>query len=181
MKRRSLFATLAAAAAIASAPVSAATTSPVAVTGSVMQSCTAWTPSGSLTFAPKYDVFSSASPTGSASLATRCTKGASVTFAVNGGQNYTHASPGGFRAMTDGSSHYLSYQLYQNSGLTAAWAFSASTGTGTAVGQTGLGNAAGETMTLNLYGQVPAGQDAFVSANSKSLLYQDTVTVTVNY
>lgn len=83
--------------------------------------------------------------------------------------------------MTDGSSHYLSYQLYQDSGLTSAWAFSTSTGSGSTAGQTGLGNAAGETMTLNLYGRVPAGQDAFVSANSKSLLYQDTVTVTVNY
>lgn len=181
MNARRFVLTAAAALTVLSLPVRAATPQAVAVTGSVMQSCTAWTPSGSLTFSPVYDVFSSTAPTGSASLTTRCTKGASVTFAVNGGQNFSHASPGGFRAMTDGTGHYLSYQLYQNAGLGAAWGFSSSTGAGTALGQTGLGNAAGETMTLGLFGQIPAKQDAFVSTSAKTLAYQDTVTVTVNY
>ncbi len=153
---------------------------PVAVTGSVIQTCTAWTPNGALSFSPNYDVFSLTAPTGSTSLTTKCTKGASVTFAANGGLNYTHATSG-FRAMSDGSSHYLNYQLYQNSGLSTVWGFSTSTGAGTAVNETGLGNAAGETMTLSLYGQIPAQQDVFVSSSSKTLLYQDTVTVTVNY
>lgn len=181
MNARRFLLAAAAAAAMLSLPVQAAPPQSVAVTGSVLQTCIAWTPSGPLTFSPTYDVFSSTVPTGSASLTTKCTKGAPVTFAVNGGQNYTHASPSGFRAMTDGSSHYLSYQLYQNSGLSAAWAFSTSTGAGTPANQTGLGNAAAETMTLNLFGQIPAQQDAFVSSSGKTLAYQDTVTVTVNY
>jgi spore coat protein U-like protein len=162
-------------------PVLAAAPQAVNVTGSVIQSCTTWTPSGSLTFSPTYDVFSATVPTGSASLTTNCTKGATVTFAVNGGQNFNHASPRGLRAMTDGSNHFLSYQLYQDSGFTTAWAFSMGTGAGTTVNETGLGNAAGESMTLNLFGQLPAKQDAFVSSTAKTLLYQDTITATVNF
>lgn len=181
MKARRFVTAALAAMAIASPQARAATPQAIAVTGSVVQTCTTWTPSGSLTFSPTYDVFSNTAPTGSASLTTRCTKGAAVTFAVNGGQNYSHASPSGLRAMTDGSNHFLSYQLYQNAGLTAAWGFSTSTGAGTGLNQTGLGNAAGETMTLSLFGQIPAKQDVFVSSSSKTLLYQDTVTVTVNY
>lgn len=156
-------------------------TATVTVTGSVTQSCTAFSPaSDTLTF-PAYDSFNNASTalgaTNHLAFTTHCTKGSSnVSWTVNGGLNYANAKTSGDRAMKSATaSDYLDYNLYQDSPGGTLWNFSTSTGSGTAVA---LGTIAssGDTQTLSIYGQEPAGQDPTVATD-----YGDTVTIAVNY
>lgn len=165
---------------LAAAPAFAASnTSNVTINSTVAQSCTTLTASGALNFSPNYDVFSTTAPTGNTSLTTNCTKGASVSFSVDGGANAGSGSVSGARAMTDGSSHYLSYLLASDSAFANPWAFSGNTATPQST--TGAGNTAGEQLTLNIYGRIPAGQDAYVGSGASSLAYSDTVVASVNY
>ena len=166
--------------ALASTPAFATSnTSNVTINATVAQSCSTLTASGALNFSPNYDVFSSTAPTGNTSLSTNCTKGASVSFSVDGGAHAGSGSISGDRAMSDGSSHYLSYELASDSGFTAPWQFSGSTAT--PQGTTGLGNGSAEAMTLNVYGRIPSGQDAYVGSAATTLAYSDTVVASVNY
>lgn len=155
-------------------------TATVTVSGSVAQSCTAFSPaSDTLTF-PNYDSFTNASTALSATnhlaFTTKCTKNSNVTWTVNGGQNYANAKTSGDRAMkSSGTGDYLDYNLYQDSPGGTLWGFSTSTGNGTAV-SLGTITSSGATQTLSIYGQEPAGQDPSVAAD-----YGDTVTIAVNY
>jgi len=69
--------------------------------------------------------------------------------------------------MLAGTSDYLSYQLYSDSGYSTAWGNTA--GTGVAV--TGTGSA----VSTTVYGSVAAGQ------NVKTGNYADTVAATVTF
>lgn len=165
---------------LAAAPAFATSnTSNVTINSTVAQSCTTLTAAGALNFSPNYDVFSSTAPTGNTSLTTNCTQGASVSFSVDGGAHAGSGSVSGARAMTDGSSHYLSYLLASDAAFSSPWQFSGSTATPQAT--TGAGNATGEQLTLNIYGQIPTGQDAFVGSGAATLAYSDTVVASVNY
>ncbi len=180
MKSLYVFVATAVASLVMAAPAFATSqTSNVTINSTVQQSCTTFTSAGALTFSPNYDVFSSTAPTGNTSLTTNCTKGAAVSFSVDGGGHAGSGSISGDRALTDGSSHYLSYELASDSGFTSPWQFT--TGGGTGQNQTGLGNTTGEKMTLSIYGRIPAGQDAYVGSTATTLLYQDTVVASVNY
>jgi spore coat protein U-like protein len=158
-------------------------TANVSINATVAQSCTTLTSAGALTFSPNYDVFSSTAPTGNTSLSTNCTKGASVSFSVDGGQHAGSGSISGDRALTDGSSHYLSYTLSSDSAGSTPWAFTGSGSSTTATPQstTGAGNTSGEALTLSIYGSIPTGQDAFVASGASTLAYSDTVVASVNY
>lgn len=176
------FGTLAAAVALASGVFSAApalatsNTQSLTVNGSVTQSCTTLSSAQTLTF-PAYDFQANASTPddgGPVSYTTQCTKGSSVAFSVDGGANYAHTS--GTRAMkSTGTSDFLNYGLFQDTGRATAWAFNSSTGAG-ANGPTLNPTSDTQTLTLTIYGRIPAGQDVSVASD-----YTDSVTVAINY
>lgn len=94
-------------------------------------------------------------------LTVTCTNGASYSIVAGDGNNYS----GGWR-MVNGSSQYVTYSLYSNSGYTTAFPRS-----GTTLGGTGNGSA----QTITAYGRVPA-QTAGGSGS-----FTDSVTFTVTY
>jgi spore coat protein U-like protein len=112
-----------------------------------------------------------------ATFSTNCTNGAPINWTVGIGGNCGKGSVAADRAMTDGASHYLSYELYQNSGDTTAWAYGSSCGSPTPVNQTGGGKNVAN--TISIYGEIPGGQDVYTGSSTTS--YSDSVTVTVNY
>ena len=167
--------------AISAGPASAGTQSAnVTMTATVTQTCTALTPStGTITF-PAYDPFTNHTAPDNdstpATFTTNCTRGSTnVFFTVTGGNNCTHASPLGDRAMASGT-NYLTYQLFQDSGYSTAWAINSSTCAGTTQLSAGTITSSSQNLTFSLYGQIPAGQDPVVASN-----YTDTVTVAVNF
>jgi spore coat protein U-like protein len=174
--------TLAAAAAIASAALCAGPafatqqTQTLTVNGSVTQSCTTLSSAQTLTF-PAYDFQTNATTAdtaGPVSYTTKCTKGSSVAFSVDGGSNFSHTS--GTRAMkSTTASDYMNYGLFSDSADTTAWAFNSSTGAGTN-GPTLNPTSNTQTLTLTIYGSIPAGQDVSVASD-----YTDSVTVAINY
>jgi spore coat protein U-like protein len=107
--------------------------------------------------------------TASGTISTTCTNGASATITLGQGANAdtgsTDTAP--LRRMLAGTSDYLSYQLYSDSGYSTVWGNTA--GTGMAV--TGTGSA----VSTTVYGSVAAGQ------NVKTGNYADTVAATVTF
>lgn len=94
-------------------------------------------------------------------LTVTCTNGANYSIVAGDGINYS----GSWR-MSNGSSQYITYNLYSNSGYTVAFPR-----TGTTLGGTGNGSA----QTITVYGRVP-GQTAGGSGS-----FTDSVTFTVTY
>ncbi len=91
----------------------------------------------------------------------RCNENLSYTISLDDGQN----ASGGASRMTDGNGHYVTYELYQDSGRTTLWdATNTKSSTGTGVDQ-----------TFTIYGRVPPQSTPPVG------LYTDTVTITVTY
>jgi len=91
------------------------------------------------------------------SVTITCTKGATTTIGLDNGAN----ASSGQRRMKDGTTDYLNYFLFSDTGRTTAW-----------------GNAAGPDKTArpySVYGRITAGQD--VPAGT----YNDTVIATVNF
>jgi spore coat protein U-like protein len=121
-------------------------------------------------------------------VAVKCTKGSSsaVKIVLSNGANSTHASNGTTRAMSDGGTNYLAYELYQPTATTPGVGVACPTAaTGTVWGTTGAGifTPTGTTwgtvagaQSFNICGVVPQAQDATVGAS-----YADTVTATVNF
>lgn len=154
----------------------ATTNQQVSVTGNVVGDCTTVPATGTLAFGA-YNPFSGTDLTGGPfTISINCTRGdTNLNVAVNGGLNFTNASPSGNRAMKDATNQFLSYQLYQTTGTSTPWAFNATTGIGTQVSLAAGGiNTAN---TISLYGIIPHGQSSGPDVGS----YSDTVTVTVNY
>jgi spore coat protein U-like protein len=99
-----------------------------------------------------------------ASLTYRCNRGADFTIDISAGGD---GVAGGLRDMENQTTagEYLSYQLYSDAGRTTVWG----SGAGNNVA---LVSPSANLQTVNIYGRIPAGQDALVGA------YQDIVTVT---
>ena len=94
-----------------------------------------------------------------------CTKGATATIGLGLGSN----ASGSTRRMTDGTSNFLTYEVYQDSSRSTAWGNS---------GADSLSPSAApskSTRDFTVYGRIPSNQD--VPAGS----YTDTVTATVNF
>lgn len=110
----------------------------------------------------------STAKTGTGSVTVTCTQDAVPIISLSTGANAANAT-GTTRAMKNGTANYLSYELYQESGMTTVW------------GDTGDARltlaAAPSTAprTSTVYGRIPAGQDKPVGA------YTDTVTATVDF
>ena len=100
------------------------------------------------------------------SLSVTCTAALPYTISLDGG---TTTSTVTARAMSDGASHTLSYNLYTSN--TFATVF----GDGTTGTSTQAGTGTGAPQSLTIYGRIPASQ--YVYAGS----YADRITITVGY
>jgi len=106
---------------------------------------------------------------GTGTVNVTCTSGASTTVTLGQGSNAdtgsTDTAPA--RRMSDGSSHFLTYSLYSNTGRTTVWGNTAGTG------QASTGT--GSQVALTVYGAVDAGQSVPTGS------YSDTVVATVTF
>ncbi len=115
-----------------------------------------------------YDPLNSSDTTANGSVSVTCTNGAPITIELDNGQNSSHAGSQ-TRAMTDGSSHYLTYDVFQDAGHSTEWG---SVAASHAVSTNGTGAAdAHSAYGLALHGQTapPIG------------VYSDTVLAKVNF
>ncbi|MES2489457.1 MAG: spore coat protein U domain-containing protein [Pseudomonadota bacterium] len=134
------------------------------VLANVASSCTAVSGTA-LDFGTKGLITSNADQTSTISLT--CTKRSPYNVGLNAGSNASTAGDVNTRRMTDGSAHYIGYQMYSDTGRSTVWGntVSSSTVNGTAVGGT---------QTFTVYGRVPPQAP-------RAGTYNDTVTVTVTY
>lgn len=140
-------------------------TATLSVTASVPSVCTIST--SPLAFG-NYNSVTGEAVNGTGTVSVTCTNGSAATVTLGQGANFdtgsTDAIP--LRRMTDGS-HFLSYQLYSDSGRTTVWGNTAPTGEA----HTGTG-----TLTaLTVYGRINASQNAFAGS------YTDSVVATITF
>lgn len=102
------------------------------------------------------------------SVTVTCSLGTSYSVLLDAGNNSSDGSVS-TRRMTDGSSNYLSYQIYSDTLRTTVWGETGGTNDVTGTG-TGLG------VPLVVYGRIPSGQQETQTGS-----YTDTIDVTVNY
>jgi spore coat protein U-like protein len=151
---------------VAATPAGAASaTANLNVSATVTNNCTVSTTA--LAFGSYDPVVANASTNldGSGAVVVACTKGAAPTIGLGLGNN----ASGSTRRMNDGSSNYLTYELYQDSGRSTVWANS---GAGLLSPVAAPSKAA---RSFTVYGRVTSNQD--VPAGS----YADTVLATVNF
>jgi spore coat protein U-like protein len=149
-----------------STPAAAATaTANLGVSATVTNNCTIST--APLAFGSYDPVVTHAATNldGTGTVTVACTKGVAPTVGLGLGSN----ASGSTRRMTDGSSNYLTYEMYSDAGRTTVW-------TDSGGGLYAPGAAASKTArNFTVYGRVPSNQD--VAAGS----YSDTVVATVNF
>ncbi len=117
----------------------------------------------SVIFGP-YTVFATIATNGVGGLGIRCLGGnGSFTVGLSAGQSNSYAK----RVMTSGANE-LNYNLYTNTARTIIWG----DGSGGSSNMAATGN---RTTTLNVFGQIPAGQDAAVGN------YVDSIIATVTF
>jgi spore coat protein U-like protein len=97
-----------------------------------------------------------------------CTTGADYDIGLDAGANEVTANNVNTRRMTDGSSHYVGYNMYSDSNRTTVWGETVDTNT---VGSTGTG----AEQSFTVYGRVPT------QTTPQAGSYADTVVVTVTY
>jgi len=149
-----------------SSTASAATaTANLAVSATVTNNCTIST--SALAFGSYDPVVANASTDldGTGGVNVACTKGVSATIGLGLGSN----ASGSTRRMTDGSSNYLTYELYQDSGHSTVWG---NAGAGLLSPAAAPSKAA---RSFTVYGRVTSNQDATAGS------YTDTVVATVNF
>ena len=104
-----------------------------------------------------------------ADVTTNCTTGATATITLGQGANDTAGTPGApVRRLKSGTTDYLSYNLYQDSGHATVWGNTIPTGVAPPAT-----NGADQISTV--YGRVPFGQNVPLGT------YTDTVVATVNF
>jgi spore coat protein U-like protein len=155
--------TAVAAAYLAYGPASAASaTANLAVSATVTNNCTISTQPLAFGAYDPVGAHAAADLDGVGTVAVACTKGTAPTIGLGGGAN----SSGGLRRMHDGSSNYLTYEMYLDSNRTTVWG---NAGAGL------LSAPAKAARNFTVYGRVTGNQD--VPAGS----YGDTVVATVNF
>jgi spore coat protein U-like protein len=129
------------------------------VNGSVLGTCSISTTNLA------FGTYAAAVLDGSATVTVNCTNSTNYTVSLSAGQNLS----GGTRRLAGPLASYLTYQLFQDSARTTAWA------DGTALGAKKSGVANGAAQGLLVYGRIPADQN--VRAGS----YADVIVATVEY
>jgi spore coat protein U-like protein len=148
------------------ATASAATaTANLGISATVTNNCTIST--AALAFGSYDPVVAHASTNldGTGTVIVACTKGATATVGLGFGSN----ASGSTRRLTDGSSNYLTYELYQDAGHTTVWGNS-----GADLYSPGAAPSKAA-RNFTVYGRVASNQD--VPAGS----FSDTVVATVNF
>lgn len=133
-------------------------------TASVASSCTAISGTA-LDFGIKGLITSNTDQTSTISLT--CTKRSPYNVGLDAGSNAGTAGDVTTRRMTDGSAHYIAYQMYSDTGRSTVWGNTVSTNTVN-------GTAVGGAQTFTVYGRVPP-------QTPRAGTYADTITVTVTY
>src|SRR5262245_37190692 len=174
-----------AALAAAGAAQAATTSTTVNVTANVQSTCNMQAASTDVAFGTIAAFL--ASPVGTAGQVTlQCNKGATVSIDITTGANYGQGQSASLRAMKN-ASDYVSYHIYQPTGLTAASAGTCGTsgtewGTGvsggSAMGVSSLWSASGGARQINICGAVDA---APAGGYAVGTTYVDVVTVTATY
>jgi spore coat protein U-like protein len=143
----------------------ATATANLGVSATVTNNCTIST--AALAFGSYDPVVANASANldGTGTVVVACTKGSTATIGLGLGSN----ASGSVRRMSDGSSNFLTYELYQDSGRSTIWGNS---GAGLLSPVAAPSKAA---RNFTVYGRVTSNQD--VPAGS----YNDTVVATVNF
>jgi spore coat protein U-like protein len=137
----------------------ASTNANVPVAASVVGSCTVNSP------ALDFGTYRTNQPsTAQATIAVLCNSGTTASVALNLGLN-AGKSAAGSRALANGS-HYLGYDIYQNSSFTIPWNQTL----------TVLFTSTGAAKNLTAFGRIPAGQAA-----SYGGAYSDSVSITVTF
>lgn len=165
--KKVLFGTLALGLVVLAAPASAATTADVAISATVVSSC-------SITALPvafgNYDALSATADDATGSVAVSCSVGSNPVIWLGQGLNADTGSSAvaPIRQMTDGTD-FLGYQLFQDASRTTVWGADNSSAP-----------AAAEAVDLDpvtstIYGRIPINQLSTVGA------YSDTVVATVNF
>lgn len=138
-------------------PDAATTTATMAVTATVVASCSI--SAAALAFGN----YTSAAVDAVATISVTCSTGTTYDIELDAGT--ASGATTATRAMQNGS-NTLSYNIYSNSGRSTVWGL-----TTDKVSGTGTGSA----QSLSAYGRIPAGQS--VAAGS----YSDTITATITY
>jgi spore coat protein U-like protein len=143
----------------------ATATANLGVSATVTNNCTIST--AALAFGSYDPVVANASANldGTGTVTVACTKGATATIGLGLGSN----ASGSVRRMTDGSSNYLTYELYQDSGRSTVW------GTAGAGLLSPVAAPSKAARNFTVYGRVTSNQD--VPAGT----FNDTVVATVNF
>lgn len=141
------------------------------VTATVINDCTI--SSTNIAFG-NYDPTSATALTATGAVTAKCTKGDSVSVALNQGLNPATGSTAAVpaRRMGDGASDYLPYHIYIAATGTTEWG-SGTVGTNEPAAQTSA--SVNTALTFTTYGSLPAGAD--VPAGS----YTDSVIATVTF
>jgi spore coat protein U-like protein len=100
-----------------------------------------------------------------ATIQLTCTKGTSAQIGLDPGAN----AQGAVRRLTDGSTGFLSYELYQDTGHSIVW-----TNTGSGILDAGAAPSK-QPRPFTVYGRIAGGQDVPVGS------YTDSVVATVNF
>lgn len=146
------------------------TTANLSVTASVSANCTIATTALAFGAYDPIGANATAPLDGQGTVSIACTNGSGVTITLGQGLNAATGSTDGvpLRRMIDGATDYLSYYLYQDNTYATVWGNTGPTG----VAETGTGT----NQTVNIYGQIPAGQTSAPATN-----YSDTVVATVTF
>jgi len=166
--KKVLFGVLALGVVFFAAPAFAATTADVAISATVVSSC-------SITALPvafgNYDALSATPTDATGSVDVTCSVGSLPKIwlgqGLNAGSGSTAAVP--VRRMKNGTTNFLSYQLYQEALRTNVWG---ATDASSPAALPALGITA---VTSTIYGRIPINQTSTTGA------YADTVVATVNF
>lgn len=167
-------AVMAAAAGLATA---ATTSTTVNVTAAVNSVCNMQAASTAVAFGT-IPAFLAVTQSAVGNVTLQCNRGATVTLAVNNGNNFGLGASGTLRAMLSGTADYISYHVYQPTGATFSSCAGATTEWTGALTVSSLWASAGGPNTISLCGAVDAAPIAGFAVGAS---YLDVVTVTATY
>lgn len=159
----------------------------VNVTASVQSTCNMQAGTTDVAFGP-IPAFLSGTQTATGQVTLQCNRGATVSIDINNGSagNFGSGQAAGLRAMKSGTSDYISYHIYQPTGLSASSAGTCGvTGTewgsgagGSTLDVSTLYSTSGGPRQINLCGVVGAAPTGGYAVGTN---YLDVVTVTATY
>jgi len=106
-----------------------------------------------------------AASTANSTISVTCTNGTNATVSLNQGNNNNRVPSAGSRALNNGTTNFLGYEIFSDNGLTTVW---------NAANAQPL-SSTGSVITMTAYGRIPAGQNPATGS------YNDTVTITVTF